>query len=338
VEALALNLPVRDGRKKRIDFACIVRFSETKADRARAAMTLKQLEAFYWAATCASFAVAAQRLHLSLSSLSKRIAELEDSLGEPLFDRTGHRAALTDAGSRLVPRVQELLQAADRLKLEVRPAGRLHGVCRFGVGELSAITWLPRLVAAMLEEHPGLTPEPHVDIGEVLERRVEAGELDFAIVAGRSSRSGIASQPIAQARFTWCVAARLAPRSRTLTAAMFEQWPLVTLPAGAGTTRILDDWLAAHGAQPLVHRRITCNHWGAVAGMLADGIGLGLLPEGVAKALQQRGLLRSLRSEPALAPLPYSYQWRRDDSRPLVALMRQCARKTADFSGPGTLF
>ena len=45
-------------------------------------MTLKQLEAFYWAATCASFAVAAERLHLSVSSLSKRIAELEEALGQ----------------------------------------------------------------------------------------------------------------------------------------------------------------------------------------------------------------------------------------------------------------
>lgn len=38
-------------------------------------MTLKQLEAFYWAATCSTFAMAAGRVHLSVSSLSKRIAE-----------------------------------------------------------------------------------------------------------------------------------------------------------------------------------------------------------------------------------------------------------------------
>ena len=64
-------------------------------------MTLKQLEAFYWAATCRNFAVAAQRVNLSLSSLSKRIAELEASLGQTLFDRAGHRAVLTEAGERL---------------------------------------------------------------------------------------------------------------------------------------------------------------------------------------------------------------------------------------------
>ncbi|WP_152412401.1 LysR family transcriptional regulator, partial [Yersinia pestis] len=33
-------------------------------------MTLKQLEAFYWAARCSNFSIAAERLHISISSLS----------------------------------------------------------------------------------------------------------------------------------------------------------------------------------------------------------------------------------------------------------------------------
>jgi len=82
-------------------------------------MTLKQLEAFYWAATCSSFAMAAERVHLSVSSLSKRIAELEASLGQVLFDRAGHRAALTEAGTRLLPLAGGLLQQADRLQQEM---------------------------------------------------------------------------------------------------------------------------------------------------------------------------------------------------------------------------
>ena len=296
-------------------------------------MTLKQLEAFYWAATCMNFAMAAQRLHLSLSSLSKRIAELEQSLGQPLFDRSGHRAVLTDAGSRLLPRSRELLQAAEALRAEIGQATGLHGVCRFGVGELSALTWLPRLVARMQQEHPALVPQPYVDIGEVLERRVEAGELDFAVVAGRSSRSTIASLPIAHAEFAWCISARLAPKVRSLSATMLQQWPIVTLPAGAGTTRILDDWLST---QPEPARaRITCNHWGAVAGMLVEGVGVGLLPAGWARALQKRGLLRPLKTQPPLASLSYCYQWRRDDPRPVVTAMKALAAASADFSAGG---
>lgn len=298
-------------------------------------MTLKQLEAFYWAATCSSFAIAAQRLHLSLSSLSKRISELEESLGEALFDRAGHRAALTDAGSRLVPKARELLRAADELRTGIgSKAAGLHGTCRFGVGELTALTWLPRLVKALRQQHPGLALEPYVSYGEALEQRVDAGELDFAIIAGRSSRSSIASQPIADAAFAWCASPQIAGRTRSLNAAMLAQWPLVGLPRGAGTTRIVDDWLAAQKAEA-PPQRIDCNHVGGVANMLIEGVGIGLLPEGWARSLQRRGVLKLLKSEPGLASLRYAYQWRRDDSRPLIAATREIAASTADFRAGG---
>jgi DNA-binding transcriptional LysR family regulator len=51
-------------------------------------MTLKELEAFHLAATLGSFALAAQRAHITQSSLSKRIAELESWAGAELFDRS----------------------------------------------------------------------------------------------------------------------------------------------------------------------------------------------------------------------------------------------------------
>ena len=66
-------------------------------------MTLKQIEAFYWAANLGSFSIAALRLHVTQSSLSKRVVELEESVGAPLFDRSGKRAQLTEAGQRLLP-------------------------------------------------------------------------------------------------------------------------------------------------------------------------------------------------------------------------------------------
>ena len=44
-------------------------------------MTLKQLEAFYLAARLGTFALAAARIHVTQSSLSKRIAELEKGGG-----------------------------------------------------------------------------------------------------------------------------------------------------------------------------------------------------------------------------------------------------------------
>lgn len=294
-------------------------------------MTLKQLEAFYWAATCRNFAVAAQRVNLSLSSLSKRIAELEASLGQTLFDRAGHRAVLTEAGQRLVPQAHSLLAAAEALRVGMAPApAELRGRCRFGVGELSALTWLPRFVKALGTRHPGLAVEPVVGVGAALERQLVQGDLDVAVIAGRSSHSGIASQPVAEAAFVWCAAPEVLPPGERLDAAVFARWPLVSQPAGAGTTRLIDDWLRAQRVPEV--RRIDCNAWGAVAGMLVEGLGVGILPEPWARTLAAEGRLVLPAARPALAGLPYAVHWRRDDTRPLIPALQAEVATAVDFA------
>lgn len=294
-------------------------------------MTLKQLEAFYWAATCASFAVAAERLHLSVSSLSKRIAELEDALGQPLFDRSGHKAVLTDAGQRLLPQARELLAAADQIRASMTETPGLRGRCRFGVGELTALTWLPRLIAVVRAAYPDLVLEPYVDIGQVLEQRVADGELDFAVIAGRSSRPNIASTPIGEAVFAWAAAPSVLDGATDMSAELLARLPLVTLPAGAGTTRIIDDSLAGRDG---AGERLCCNNWGAIVGLLIEGTGVGLLPRHWARALEAEGSLRVLRCDPEPAALPYAFQCRRGDARPLVAKLRAAVGAAVDFSAP----
>lgn len=296
--------------------------------------TLKQLEAFYSAATCANFATAAERLHLSVSSLSKRLVELELALGHTLFDRSGHRAVLSAAGTRLLAPALSVLDAVAALQGAFSTAAGFSGRCRFGVGELSALTWLPRFVARIREQHPGLLVEPCVDVGAVLERRVEKGELDFAVIAGRSSSSQMLSQPVGVARFAWMAAPQVAGPDGWLTPALLQRWPLITLPAGAGTTRILDDWMLAQGLTLTPPQRIECNHWAAIAGMLREGLGIGFLPECWASAPAGTRALQVLASQPPLAPLHYAFQWRRDDRRELIRVMRELVSPCVDFSAP----
>lgn len=292
-------------------------------------MTLKQLEAFLWAARCSSFAVAAGRLHLSVSSLSKRIAELEASLGQALFDRQHYRASLTPAGAALVPRAQALLDQADALRRHARGQEPLHGRLRFGVGELASQTWLPRLMLAVSRRYPDLHLEPIVETGAQMEQRLESGELDFAVAAGSSPRAALLSYPLGQARFVWVAAAGKAGQPCAQALAL---WPLVTMPQGAGTHRMLEDWLARSAA--VVHRRLTCNTWGAVAGLLVEGIGVGFLPGAWAAPLLARGALQALAHWPELAPLHYAFQVRRDDGRSALRAMQGLLGETVDFGLP----
>jgi regulatory helix-turn-helix LysR family protein/tripartite tricarboxylate transporter family receptor len=93
-------------------------------------MTLKQLEAFYLAATLGSFALAAQRAHVTQSSLSKRIAELEAWVGVELFDRSGQRAQLTEAGHRLLPVAAQMLEIKQSIRDALHGLPTLAGTCR----------------------------------------------------------------------------------------------------------------------------------------------------------------------------------------------------------------
>ena len=299
-------------------------------------MTLKQLEAFYWAATAASFLLAAERLHVSQSSLSKRIAELEAQLGKPLFDRSGHRATLTEAGEQLLPLARRMLGLADEMRALVAEGGAVRGHCRFGVGELASLTWLPDLVAFVRAQYPDLVLEPHVDLGAALQARVESGELDFAVVADYSSRSTIASEAVAEVRFLWAAAPSLVGRQRMVTARILQDNALISMPPAAGPARMLEQWLAVNNFE--AGRRLTCNNLAAIAGLIASGVGIGLFPAGWLKQMAARGAVVELKSRPALPPLVYTFQWRRDDTRPLLGRMHEAVRATVDFSKPSPLW
>ncbi|MDQ2186533.1 LysR family transcriptional regulator [Alcaligenaceae bacterium A4P071] len=299
-------------------------------------MTFKQLEAFYAAALASSFAAAATQLHLSQSSLSKRLGELESDLGEVLFDRTGHRSVLTSAGQALLPLARDMLQAARHARDTIGKNTGLQGVCRFGMGELAAVTWLPRFVARCRRDFPDLRLEPHVDVGQSLERQVEAGELDFAVVAGWSSRSAIASHTIAEVRYDWVGTDAQLGDIDVLTPESLKDMTVITMPQGAGSTRIFEAWMVDN--KLAVSRQLICNNMGAIAGMVAAGVGIAFFPNAWLTPLREKHGLRAIAGEPPLRPLHYAFQSRREDIRPLVAAMRERVMLEVDFEAPHVLW
>src|SRR6185436_17517903 len=71
-----------------------------------------------------SFAAAADDLHRVPSAITYSVRQLEDQLGVSLFDRSGHRAVLTDAGRELLAEGRRLLRAAADLECRVQQVAR----------------------------------------------------------------------------------------------------------------------------------------------------------------------------------------------------------------------
>ena len=95
---------------------------------ARPSVTLSTLRGFEAAARTASFALAADELHLSHSAVSHQIKLLEQELGQPLFRRVGRSVVLTDAGKDFARTVREILRRLEDGVARLAPYQKPSGV------------------------------------------------------------------------------------------------------------------------------------------------------------------------------------------------------------------
>jgi DNA-binding transcriptional LysR family regulator len=303
-------------------------------------MTLKEIEAFYWTAALGSFSVAATRLHITQSSLSKRVAELEESVGAVLIDRSSKKVQLTEAGQRLLPVARQMLDLMEVLRAEATASTRLTGDCRFGISELVALTWLPQLVSGVRHEHPNLRLQPYVDLARNLEKRVVRGELDFAVAPGPAESESVESETITAVEFSWTAAPGRLGAGAVLTAADLLQYPLITMTEGSGLTRAFEAWAAEQGLR--TRQTVACNSLMGIVGLTIADVGISFLPVRYIQPWLDRGALVTLRSVPPLPALDYCFIRRRDDARSLVRVMKRFVTQVVDFSswaepGPGAL-
>lgn len=298
-------------------------------------MTLKQLEAFYWAARLGSFAEAALRLHVTQSSFSKRIGELESDLGRQLFSRSGQRAAITDAGAELLPYATQMVDIEQQVRFALGVESTLSGTCRFGISELVASTWLPAFVARVRESHPDLVLEPHVDLTRGLERGVDRGELDFAVIPGPSTLASLDHAAIADLQYAWMAAPSRLASGTLLTAQHFAEHPVITLTVESTLTQGFDQWASEQGFR--IPRPLVCNSLLALIGLTKAGVGISFFPRVHMRSLIDSGELVELGSERPLPDLHYCFHWRRNDGRRLVAILQRLVIEEADFSMPNVM-
>lgn len=295
-------------------------------------MTLRQLEAFYWSAMLGNFSAAAIKLHMTQSALSKRVAELETSLGAPLFDRDGYRPRLTAHGRNLVEKARQMM-ALQREILEmegVQP--ELEGECRFGITELVAMTWLPDLVASIRKLHPRVVLEPYVDLSHRLHEKLMEGVIDFAVMPMRPADRVLSSEALSKVEFAWMASPELVGVDAVLTPALLAEHPVLAQISGSGLTPIFDAWLQKNGLT--IHRTLASNSLSAIADMVVAGLGIGFLPAAYFSTMVERGDLCTLRTSHKLPWLDYYLVVRPDETNIVARAMCAAVRASCDFARP----
>lgn len=115
---------------------------------------LQELTAFAAIATHGSFRKAADELGVSPSTLSHMMRTMEASLGARLLHRTTRSVAPTEAGTRLLLRLQPLLRDLDTALRDVAPSGPPSGTVRINASNVAARVMLQSFLPDFLARHP----------------------------------------------------------------------------------------------------------------------------------------------------------------------------------------
>jgi len=155
-------------------------------------MNMRQLEAFRATIRSGSITGAAQVMHVSQPSVSRLIADLEHSVGFPLFVRSGRGLVPTAEARRFYAGVEDMFQGIDHLQ-ELARAIRISQGGTLSIGAIQSVSSieLPMAVARFQRDHP--------DIRFVIQTRNTPGlveavmlrQFDLGIVGREPAYDGV---------------------------------------------------------------------------------------------------------------------------------------------------
>ncbi|MDQ8035275.1 MAG: LysR family transcriptional regulator [Bordetella sp.] len=183
---------------------------------------------FLLVAELRSFGQAAERAHRSQPALSLSIREMEQRLGQALFER-GSRVALTAYGRECLPLARELVAHHERVAAALGGLARNEtGVLRLATVATVATHWLPELVARYRARFPGVRLRLYDDNSEGVERMVLAGEAELAVCSRVSQDPRLHFEPLLRDAFGLvCHAGHPLARRKSLAWAEIAPLPLV---------------------------------------------------------------------------------------------------------------
>lgn len=151
-------------------------------------MDLEELRAFLQVVDSGSFLAAADRLHVSRTTLRRRVGSLESRAGVPLLESTQQGILLTDAGQMLARRGRAMAEEAGVLLASVRGIGQApSGILRVSLPVGLPPQLLASLFAALRAAYPQLHVESHFHDDPLAESLMG---VDMAVHFGDSSPKG----------------------------------------------------------------------------------------------------------------------------------------------------
>lgn len=243
-------------------------------------MHLRHLNTFAAVADTLNFTRAAERVHLSQSSVTEQIQSLEAELGARLFDRSRRRLSLTPAGLRLQAYAAELLKLADEAHAAVAEASdTVSGSLVIGGLETLCAARLPELIAEFHRRHAAVELTLKTADSGSLRRGIRNGDFDAGFFFGEApEETDVRSESLAEEQLLIILPPdhRLAGRTEVGPEDLANDAFLVTQP-GCIYRRMFDEAFA--GTLPERPKPMgEVASLGLIRGLVEAGLGCALVP------------------------------------------------------------
>lgn len=124
--------------------------------------------------------LAASKISISPSALSRSIKIIEEDLGHQIFNRTGRNIYINQDGKRFLKKVNNILNSYDDLFSE-KDLVELSGVVRIGASHWLASRYIPKRIDKITSEYEQLSFETFSQDSNVSILKILAGDMDFAL-------------------------------------------------------------------------------------------------------------------------------------------------------------
>lgn len=262
-------------------------------------LKLRHLHYFTTVVDAGSFSRAASTIHVAQPALSRQILELEEMLGIELLHRSARGVRPTSAGDALYREATNVLRQMERLPDLVRSAGGdLEGTVGIGMSSTLASFLAGPLMEACRAEFPKIRLRLITADSNLLKSRLDANELDLAVVFEDQPSPGYARQPLFRQRLYLIHRERPGTVDASVPLDQLAELPLI-LPASPNVTRLLLDRVFAEaGVDPNMVGE--ADVLSSMLSAVQSGMGHTILPKGDLSDVPGHGSLFALPIAPAI--------------------------------------
>lgn len=259
-------------------------------------MTFDQIRTFLWVARLGGFRKASERLHLSQPAVSTRIANLEQALQVPLFERGPGDLVLTKHGTLLLSYAEQLLFVEEEIKQRVANPSDTEGLFRVGASETIAQAWLPAFLKAFSERYPRVNVDLTVDISINLRSALLERRLDMGFLMGPISEFSVENVALPSFDLHWY-------RATSNPQTDLNQIPVISYSSKTRPYReLMSELSRTVGPKVRVYASASLS---ASLKMIAAGIAVGPYPRALAEDFLANGQI--VEFDPGIAPKPLAF-------------------------------